>query len=467
MQKKPEERKSSEIKNRTRNNKPIISLNEYGSVNYSYDGTDLEIEPTEIERLAHYDINVQTVTDKGQKKLHIDAGGYVGAAPLSNFIINVEPKFDDIKSYGRLIHYVNGFYDVKFLDDKIDFLENKNQTLYFHIELLIHYAETILKEGLYKNYITIQEDSPYLKGKLLFLPTETTSGQILNDSRFNLQFSCEHDEFSANMLENQILLYTLDCCQRESPILHQKLKIQRLIHEIDYDVKMPTSITRHEFERLHYTSINKRYKNALVCCEQIISGFGFDSLREHNHQFIKPFFIKMNDLFQDFIACLLNDKKYYKYYVKADQFRVSPGKKEKEYQTQTTAWEISGSIHYDGPKQIRPDIITYKDSDCTEIHAIMDAKYKDDEKGTLDEDDMYQIAFYLNHYKKKIAYAVLPEHKKSLPDYKIKAKKQDLEIRVRHINVEDTLDWIFDKNIDDKTKVSTMLESKFLRETSN
>ena len=109
----------------------------------------------------------------------------------------------------------------------------------------------------------------------------------------------------------------------------------------------------------------------------------------------------------------------------------------------------------------------HKDSGFSKIHAIMDAKYKDDKDDTLAESDMYQIAFYLNDYKKKIAYAVLPKHEKSQDDYEITAINQDLEIRVRHINVEDTLEWIFDKNIDDETKVKTMLESKFLRENSN
>ena len=79
MQKKPEERKSLEIKNRTRKDRPIISLNEYGSVNYSYEGTDLDIKATDdVDALAKkYEINVQTVIDKGQKKLHIDAGGHL------------------------------------------------------------------------------------------------------------------------------------------------------------------------------------------------------------------------------------------------------------------------------------------------------------------------------------------------------------------------------------------------------
>ena len=91
----------------------------------------------------------------------------------------------------------------------------------------------------------------------------------------------------------------------------------------------------------------------------------------------------------------------------------------------------------------------------------MDAKYKDDKDDTLAESDMYQIAFYLNDYKKKIAYAVLPKHETSQDDYEIKAINQDLEIRVRHIDVEETLEWIFDKKIDDKVKISEMLETKF------
>ena len=68
MQKKPEERKSSEIKNRTRNNIPIISLNEYGSVNYtSDDGTNLEIKAFCTQRydvtfdmFAKIDVNGET-----------------------------------------------------------------------------------------------------------------------------------------------------------------------------------------------------------------------------------------------------------------------------------------------------------------------------------------------------------------------------------------------------------------------
>jgi len=448
----PEEKKLSELE-KTKDNLPIITLNEYESVNCSYDDSTIDIKSNEENKLSDYDINVSRIIDNGQKKLHVDVGGYVGAVSLSNFIINVEPKFKNIKSLGRLIHYTSGFDDITFPDEKINFLEMQNHTLYFHIELLIRYVEIILKEGLYKNYITIQEDSPYLKGKLLLLPTEKTFGQILNDSRFNLQFSCEHDEFSANTLENQILLYTLEYCQRESPAFHQKMKIQRLIHEIDSEVEIPNSITRNEFHQLHYTSINQRYKNALHCCQIILDGFGFESLREQKTEFIHPFFIKMDVLFQDFIARLLKNMNYF---IKADLFRDFASTKRKR-ETEKVAWEIKGT---DKKKNIRPDIIMYRDNTLLDITTIIDAKYKDDEEDRwLAESDMYQIAFYLDYYKIKTGFAILPKHENSKDDYEIEAVKQGLEIRVRHIDVEDTLKWIFNKNTDNQI-IKNMLNEK-------
>jgi len=68
------------------------------------------------------------------------------------------------------------------------------------------------------------------------------------------------------------------------------------------------------------------------------------------------------------------------------------------------------------------------------------------------------VQFYLNDYKKKTAYAVLPEHENSRADYEITAINQDLKIRVRHINVEETLEWIFDKKHE---LIKKMLEEKF------
>ena len=74
---------------------------------------------------------------------------------------------------------------------------------------------------------------------------------------------------------------------------------------------------------------------------------------------------------------------------------------------------------------------------------------------------MYQIAFYLNDFQKRIGYAVLPQHDKSREDYEISASNQCLEIGVRHIPIDQTLKWIFEKSEQNTTNIQNMLLEKF------
>ena len=93
------------------------------------------------------------------------------------------------------------------------------------------------------------------------------------------------------------------------------------------------------------------------------------------------------------------------------------------------------------------------------MHSILDPKYIQDDK--IDTGILYQIAFYLNDYKKKVGYIILPKTKNS-EEYEIKSLYQKpLEIRVRHIDIEETLEWIFDKSPENTEKIINMLEVKF------
>ena len=65
------------------------------------------------------------------------------------------------------------------------------------------------------------------------------------------------------------------------------------------------------------------------------------------------------------------------------------------------------------------------------MHSILDPKYIQDDK--IDTGILYQIAFYLNDYKKKVGYIILPKTKNS-EEYEIKSLYQKpLEIKVRHM----------------------------------
>ena len=257
----------------------ILTLEEHDHVEIrSDDGSEFWNEQQDKksrEYLQNHGISINQSGDACQ----VDVGTDVGIHPLSNFTIIVNPKFSNIESLGRLIQYTSGLADEDIRYDRVKFAKARNQGLEIFIYILTLLTKKILRQGLYRTYLSVQEDIPYLRGKLLLLPTENTSGQLLNDARFNLQFSCEHDEYSANVLENQILLYTLRKCQAWTEWRHRKMEIRRLIHEIDYDVEPPAEWSNpismsYVFRDLQYTQLNQRYRKPLEYCELILKNSG-------------------------------------------------------------------------------------------------------------------------------------------------------------------------------------------------
>ena len=76
----------------------------------------------------------------------------------------------------------------------------------------------------------------------------------------------------------------------------------------------------------------------------------------------------------------------------------------------------------------------------------------------ISDSEMYQFAFYMHHFKKKTAVAILPTEKLTMDDhgkyvdteaYDWIGKKQAVTIKVRHINI----DEILDKYYEDKSNL--------------
>ena len=444
----------------------ILTLEEHDHVEIrSDDGSELWNEQQDKksrEYLQKHGISINQSGDVCQ----VDTKSDIGIHPLSNFTIIVNPKFSNIENLGRLIQYASGLGDEDIREDSVKFAKARNQGLEIFIHILTLLTKKILRQGLYRTYLSVQEDIPYLRGKLLLLPTENTSGQLLNDARFNLQFSCEHDEYSANVLENQILLYTLRKCQAWTELRDRKMEIRRLIHEIDYDVEPPAEWSNpismsYVFRDLQYTQLNQRYRKPLEWCQFILKNSGLLNFKKRDTRLRSSFFVPMYELFQDFIAYLLQDREYYpNLHTKTEYHKIIGNKRKSSSETYSQAWD---SDKEETPRWIHPDNIAYKDPDRTVVHSILDAKYKDDASDRFwqkNVDILYQIAFYLNDHKTSVGYAILPEHNNS-EDYEINAAKQDLEIRVRHINIDKTLKWHFEKNPENTENIKKMLKGKF------
>lgn len=235
-----------------------------------------------------------------------------------------------------------------------------------------------------------------------------------------MKFNCEYDEFTSNNLENQIILYTLKMCKILTKFPQRKIHIQKLIHQIDSQIE-DRQISIHDFKKIQYTKLNNRYRSLHELAKLIIKNIGIKNLKYQKTRFIVPFFVPMPKLFEKFLENLFFNYHQIGLVVKGQQ--------------RFQAWHKDGNPESDGG--IKPDILLYKDS---EIYAILDAKYMKDIK----EHEKYQIAFYLNHLKKSIGYAILPYEE--ISDYNLTVPGQNIVIKVKHVNIDNILNTLYAKN---------------------
>jgi hypothetical protein len=77
------------------------------------DDTVFDLESENKKSMDILDKNQVVLHQNNTGNLLIDVGTSVGVAPMSNFTIFVDSKFSNMESFGRLIHFVNGFVLVK------------------------------------------------------------------------------------------------------------------------------------------------------------------------------------------------------------------------------------------------------------------------------------------------------------------------------------------------------------------
>ncbi len=389
--------------------KPTFPLLEHDYVEFIDENLTILEEDKELEEFLK---NKEIEIIQTKKGLRIKAGRYIGTAEFTNFILTVNPKFTQLKNIGRLIDYGYNIKDEDIRDFEIKFHEEKNQPMEIIIILFVNLSKKLLRKGLVKSYVVQQTTLPYLRGKLLL------QQQIKNDAKFSLNFFCGYDEFTENNLENQIVLYCLDRCYHLTESTERKKSIRKLIHQMDSDVVLKP-VFREDIGKIQYTRINYHYKKPHILAELILRHLGVFDFKKQQTSFIVPYFVPMFQVFEDFLTQLFRE--YYSLPV--------------DDQVATNSWYLD-----DHPKSIRPDIISYENKRRKKGQevSIIDAKYMDDIK----EGEMYQIAFYLNDYKKKFGYAILPWFKGA--KRKVwKAPNQDITIIVNYINIDEILDWVY------------------------
>lgn len=268
--------------------------------------------------------------------------------------------------------------------------------------VLSRWTEELVRRGLYKTFIDREEETKRLRGRILFQPN-LKSGKTHGGSLF-----CQFDDLSFDTLENQILLSTLQFCDRNLSrtrpgstresnnsrrnLLIRTSKLARLLSsEISYKPLSFRLLDQTLFHRM-----NIKYKPVLQVCRFIYDSASF---RESGED--KMFDVpedKMSTIFERFL------RNYLAEVLTGLNFRVD--------KSGARNWVVSreGGQASHIPS-IYPDIVIWKEG---EPRLIIDAKfyktpvYKAVSRTEADEEEpevykthshnLYQLVTYTDYF---------------------------------------------------------------------
>ncbi|TLT08588.1 restriction endonuclease [Aliarcobacter thereius] len=326
----------------------------------------------------------------------LKAKQYCGILNLDNQNFYILPKIanrndekDAEQNLNIFIYMLMYAYDVKLSNEQIASCQNQeNHTI---LEVFVQmFALNILnelKKGLYKEYLTKQDNLPVLKGKYL----------INENLKYNFtknKIYCEYDEFSENNSLNQFFLYAVKYLQKfvkDKKLLKQ---CELIFDEVEYK-----QVDINKLETTNFDRLNQRFKTsfeiAILLLKQSIPLFSQDKKSF-------AFLFDMNILFEKFIARIVKSLDDNAKIQNQDKF---------------------------GDLILKPDIIL--------DNQIIDTKYKKlNSLDDLKQSDKLQAFAYGINYEFKNVMLLYPKHLDNIK-YDLVLGKDDkkVELKIRCIDL--------------------------------
>jgi 5-methylcytosine-specific restriction enzyme subunit McrC len=193
---------------------------------------------------------------KANQQQAVKAEQYVGYVVLPHHLIKIQSKMKGI-NFVNMIKYSLGLLKIK--DEDLAVAESR----YFYdilISFLLHGVELIINRGLYNFYIETNENLNVIRGKILF-----REHLLYNFDRGDKVF-CSFSELTPNIIENQIIKFTLFYLSRRNFIDDSiSTRLFNLYKKLDNVELKP--INRNVLDYIHYTPLNEYYRPVINLCE--------------------------------------------------------------------------------------------------------------------------------------------------------------------------------------------------------
>ena len=316
---------------------------------------------------------------------------YCGILNFDNEDFYLLPKIsnrDEEANLDTFIYMLMYAYNIKLQNEQIASCKNESHNI---LEVFIQlFAKKLFQElqyGIYKEYITEQDNLTTLRGKYLI-------NENLKYNHIKNKIYCEYDEFSMNNQLNQFFLFAVKSLMLFAKDKRVLMQCEIALDEVEYksfDIN---------YLSIHFHRLNVRFKEsfefALLLLNKSIPLFAKDKKSF-------AFLFDMNELFEKFIGRMI--------------LSLDPKTKLQNYE------EFNDL-------KLKPDIIT--------SNMIIDTKYKIlESKEKIATSDKYQMFVYGTNFEIKKTMLLYPKHLEHF-DYEMSLGKDDREIglKIRSVDLE-------------------------------
>lgn len=238
----------------------------------------------------------------------ISARNFVGVVQFDGIRIEVYPKIfsgakttDAGKWQLNLLYWLSYCRKIKF---PFSLAEVAKLNFDDYLELLIYvfanYTEEVLSKQPFQSYQKVEEETQFLKGRLLF--EDYTKHNLTTGNWQN--FFCSHEPFVYDNLFNRIIKYVtirLGAISKNSLNKEKLNEILFLLHDIS-DV----SCTAADCDKVKLNPLFEDHKQILELCRLYLSNQVIDMDSDDSQNFC--FLVPMEYIFEDFIYGFISEK---------------------------------------------------------------------------------------------------------------------------------------------------------------
>jgi len=342
--------------------------------------------PKELESYIKYDkslypyfeINFQGIKPKN----------YCGFILINGYSYFIIPKISNSNRQNLNIFIYMLIYAYNINIKHNDIINGQNSQ-YIIFELFIKFfSDTLLdelKRGIFKEYITIEDNLKVLRGKYIIKENF--------NNFYHQNIYCEFDEFSIDNTLNRFFFYAIKVFKKYSSY-NNLYKCESILDDVSY--------INIDFQKLniYFDRINNRYKNSYEIAFMILQKLIPMTQNKNEKSF--AFLFDMSEVFEKFVG------KIYK--------EIEP----------STKIQYSKTFN---DLQLRPDI--YMDN------QIIDIKYKSYDRSGITRDDKYQMFVYGVNFGIRDTMLLYPKHLNSINENLRLGKGENLiDLKLRSLDLE-------------------------------